>query len=280
MSRVVPRKRSKLLALGSATVLLLPAVLACGPATQPGTGQAQPQQAAQGVPVTTTKVTRETLANAVNFGGTIQPRQQVSILPRIAGRITQLPFEVGASIQAGDLLAELDHTTNDAQVAQARANVASAQANVSAAQSRLATVLAGAKPEDIAVAEAQLDTARVRLAQVEAAGRPEDIRAAEATVASARTRLELAQSGRAPGGRPRRPVAAGRRPQPPGPGGGRRAPGGRPRRRVRPRLRQGPAGHSAQPRRPARRTSPPPRPPSTRPRPASPRCWTGAPGRA
>jgi RND family efflux transporter MFP subunit len=195
VSRVVPRKRSKLLALGSATVLLLPAVLACGPATQPGTGQAQPQQAAQGVPVTTTKVTRETLANAVNFGGTIQPRQQVSILPRIAGRITQLPFEVGASIQAGDLLAELDHTTNDAQVAQARANVASAQANVSAAQSRLATVLAGAKPEDISVAEAQLETARVRLAQVEAAGRPEDVRAAEATVASARTRLELAQSG-------------------------------------------------------------------------------------
>ena len=138
-------------------------------------------------------------------------------------------------------------------MAQARANVASAQANVSAAQSRLATVLAGAKPEDISVAEAQLETARVRLAQVEA-GRPEDVRAAEATVASARTRLEPQSEGRLED-----VLAAQSAWTPPATGWPRwRPPGarGRPRRRIRPRLRQGPAGHSAQPPPPARKTSP------------------------
>ena len=184
---------------------------------------------------------------------------------------------MGASIQAGDLLAELDHTTNDAQVAQARANVASAQANVSAAQSRLATVLAGAKPEDISVAEAQLETARVRLAQVEAAGRPEDVRAAEATVASARTRLELAQSGGAwKTSSP--PVAAW---TPPATGWPRWRPGA-------PRTsRAESALVSARARLDILRNPPPPRPEDVaaqatldQARPASPRCWMGAPGRA
>lgn len=191
---VRPQPRNLILA-AAAVALFVPALAACGPASQSQPGTGGTPQAAQGLPVSTAKVTRDTIASQANYGGSIQPKSQVAILPRAAGRVVKLPVDTGATVKAGDLLAELDHTTNDAQVAQARANVASAQANLAAAQARLSTVLAGAKPEDVAVAEAQVETARIRVAQVQAGGRPEDVRSAEASVVSAQARLDAAQAG-------------------------------------------------------------------------------------
>ncbi|MDQ3701280.1 MAG: efflux RND transporter periplasmic adaptor subunit [Chloroflexota bacterium] len=195
MTRVVKRTPRSILAAGATVALVSQGILACAPSNQPATVPAPAPAQQQGLPVTTAKVARETISSSVNYGGSIQPRQQVSVLPRIAGRVINLPFEVGAGVSLGDVIAEIDHTTNDAQVAQARANVASAQANLSSAQSRLSTVLAGPKPEDVAISESQVEAARIRLAQVRAGGRPEDVQSAEAAVAAARTRLEIASNG-------------------------------------------------------------------------------------
>ncbi len=193
-----------LLTLGAATILVVQTLAACGPAAGPQAGQPVQTPASPVLPVSTAKVTVDTITTTASYGGSIQPVSQVSIVPRTSGRIVNLPVDVGSEVKAGDLLAELDHTTLDAQVAQARANVASAQANLAAAQARLATVMAGPKPEDVAVAQAQLDAAKIRLAQVQAGGRPEDVRMAEDAVAQAQSRLESAQAG----GRPEDIVAA------------------------------------------------------------------------
>src|SRR5205814_2329678 len=134
----------RLLAAGAAATLAAQVLAACGPATaQPQAGGATPAAQAQGLPVTTAKVERQTIVSLANYGGSLQPKAQVTVLPRAAGRVLHLPVDIGATVKAGDVIAELDHTTNDAQVAQAQANVNSARAALASAQARLATVLAG-----------------------------------------------------------------------------------------------------------------------------------------
>ncbi|NBT17856.1 MAG: efflux RND transporter periplasmic adaptor subunit [Proteobacteria bacterium] len=183
-------------------------LVACGggtPAPVAGGGQAGAPGApagsgasgqAQGIPVTVQKVIRDSIEVKSPYGGSIAPKAQVTILPRVAGRIVRTAAETGSVVQAGDLLAELDHATLDAQIAQARANVAGAVANVAAATARLDIIKAGAKPDDVAASQAAVDLARVRLDQALAGVRDEDLRAALATADSARTRLEAGRTGR------------------------------------------------------------------------------------
>jgi HlyD family secretion protein len=161
-----------------------------GQQVQPGGQQGpQAQPAQQALPVTVAKVGRGTLTSSVTYTATIQPKKQVNVLPRIAARIMRIPVEVGQEVKAGDLLAELDHTTTDAQIAQAMATVNVQRANLAAAQARLNTILAGPRPDDVAVAQAQLDAARVRLEQAQAGGRPEDIAVATSALENAKNRL-------------------------------------------------------------------------------------------
>src|SRR4051794_22713583 len=188
------RRARRLVAAGTAAVLVGQVLAACAPAAQPAQSGAT-TSGPQALPVTTAKVERQTIVTQANYGGSIQPKSQVTILPRAGGRVLRLPVDVGAPVTVGTLIAELDHTTNDAQVAQAQANVNNARANLASAQARLSTVLAGPKPEDVAVAQAQLDAANVKLQQVMAGGRQEDIQAAQAAVDSAQTRLDAAQAG-------------------------------------------------------------------------------------
>ncbi|RLT37069.1 MAG: efflux RND transporter periplasmic adaptor subunit [Chloroflexi bacterium] len=183
-------------------------LVACGggtPAPVAGGGQAGAPGApagsgasgqAQGIPVTVQKVVRDSIEVKSPYGGSIAPKAQVTILPRVAGRIVRTAAETGSVVQAGDLLAELDHATLDAQIAQARANVAGAVANVAAATARLDIIKAGAKPDDVAASQAAVDLARVRLDQALAGVRDEDLRAAIASADSARTRLEAGRTGR------------------------------------------------------------------------------------
>ncbi len=179
----------------SLAALVAPALAACAAPGQPQAGQPAAQAAPQGIAVSTIKVARDTLVSNASYGGSIQPKAQVSILPRTAGRIISLPVEIGSRVKAGDMLAELDHTTIDAQVAQARANVNNSLAALALAQSRLQTILAGAKWEDVAVTEAQVEAARIRVAQAMAGVRAEDVRSAESAVVSAQARLDAAQTG-------------------------------------------------------------------------------------
>ena len=150
----------------------------------------------QGIPVTVAKVVKDNIEVKSPYGGSIAPKAQLTILPRVAGRIVRTAADTGSVVQAGDLLAELDHATLDAQIAQAKANVAGAVANVAAATARLDIIKAGAKPDDVAASQAAVDLARVRLDQAVAGVRDEDLRAALAAADSARTRLEAGRTGR------------------------------------------------------------------------------------
>jgi len=165
-------------------VLVTPTLLvAC--ATNPS---GQPPIAS--VAVKTAPANQATINGTITYSGNIVSRNQVNVLPKIAGQITALNVNVGKSVKQGDVIAEIDHATLDAQVAQAQAALAGAKA-------KLATIEAGPRSENVAQAQANLAAAQARLAYMQKGARPETVTAAAANVAAATAKLKSLEAGRA-----------------------------------------------------------------------------------
>ncbi len=176
-------KRMRVFNRPLALLLVTPALLAAcavAPAGQPPVAP---------VTVQTSPVTSGAISGVVVYSGNVDSRAKVSVLPKVGGQITVLNVDVGSVVKKGDVIAELDHATQDAQVAQAKAAVAVAHA-------KLATIQAGSRPETIAQAEANLKAAQASLAFLESGGRPESVSAAQGNLASAIAHLDSLKQGR------------------------------------------------------------------------------------
>jgi HlyD family secretion protein len=199
------RHRRPLAAALAPVMALLLAACSVAPAGQPPVAP---------VAVKTTAVGTGTIAGTLVYSGNAQSRAKVSLLPKVGGQVAVLNAEVGASVKKGDVIAELDHAAQDAQVAQAQAGVAAAkahlatlqagpraevvaqaQSNLTAAEQTLANLQSGGRPEAIAAAQGNVDAAAGRLANLQS-GRPESIAAAQGNVDAAAGRLASLQSGR------------------------------------------------------------------------------------
>src|SRR5207302_9311456 len=93
---------------------------ACGPGSRTPTAQSPPANgtSAPGLAaplVSVQPVGQTSLATTLSYAGNIQARASVNVLPQATGRINRLAVDVGSSVRAGDLLAELDHSQLDAQ---------------------------------------------------------------------------------------------------------------------------------------------------------------------
>lgn len=191
--------------LAAATVLAL-TLLGCNALGQTAT----PQQSGQGqggggrqaslpaVPVAVAAVERGPLRAGPSFSGDIVALQQVSLAPRTPGVIVRLAADVGVDVAGGQIVAELDHSTLDAAVIQARATLEVADA-------RLSQILAGPRGTDVergqaAVdqAQANLDSARARLDGAKAGGKPPDVETARIGLDTAQTRLDALLKGPRP----------------------------------------------------------------------------------
>lgn len=116
----------------------------------------------------------------------------VDVAPESGGRLQRVTVEEGETVQAGQVLAYLDDSLLDLQIAQAEAAVAEAEA-------QLALLRAGPRAEDREVAAAQVAYARAALAAAEVAlANAERLRAqpqqADLVVAAAESALVEAQA--------------------------------------------------------------------------------------
>lgn len=68
------------------------------------------------------------------FSGRLHAVDSAEIRPEVGGRITEVRFEDGAMVKAGDILFVIDPRPYEAAVARARANLASAQTNAAFAK--------------------------------------------------------------------------------------------------------------------------------------------------
>jgi HlyD family secretion protein len=87
--------------------------------------------------------------------------RQVDLGFRVSGRIAEIPFNEGAHVSAGDVLARLDASQYDAAASAARAQIA-----INTAE--LAKQRNGNRAQDIAQAQAKLEEGRATLARTKA----------------------------------------------------------------------------------------------------------------
>lgn len=88
------------------------------------------------VAVTTVVASNQELATKLDLSGVLVPAQTVDISSNILGKVTELGFQVGSAVKAGDTLLQLDPKTLSAQLLQAEAALQSAEAAAQSAQSQ------------------------------------------------------------------------------------------------------------------------------------------------
>lgn len=114
-------------------------------------------------------------SSVVRLSGNIE-MVTVDVSFRIPGRLAQRPVDEGDHAEKGQVVAVLDDSDLQRELAQRQGEVQTAQAAVD-------ELLAGSRPEEIAQAKAAAEKAQNALDDLLAGARPEEIAAAEATVA-------------------------------------------------------------------------------------------------
>src|SRR5437868_13431422 len=156
------------LALTLASVASVVFAAACGPLPLPGTTAGTQAQA---IPVPAAAAQRGDIQQTLTYSGDVRARDQITVLPKASGRVQRMLVDIGSTVHAGDVVAELEQDSPEIAVLQARANLAAAQA-------KLATIQAGARPDDVAAAQEAVGQQQARLQAMQAQGRPEDVAAA------------------------------------------------------------------------------------------------------
>lgn len=116
--------RKRLAALGLAVTLSMTAA-ACGKSTEE-------VQEASAVSVEVLTPTSGELTVDTTYIGNVTPQEQVYVIPKTSGTVTETFFSVGDAVQAGDVLFKIDDEAAQLQLASAKASYESAQAGVTA----------------------------------------------------------------------------------------------------------------------------------------------------
>jgi HlyD family secretion protein len=161
----------------------------------------------------TAQVTMGSIEETISATGNVSARQEATLAFASSGRIDKVLVEEGQEVMAGEILAQLDTSSLEWQVARAQASLntaearlaqaqkptsaedlASAQAALDSAVANLEKVKQGATAEDLASAQAALDSANSNYVKVKAGPTEADLAAAKAAVDSAQAALQQAQA--------------------------------------------------------------------------------------
>ncbi len=86
--------------------------------------------AARAIPVETAPIRRMTVRDRAAFSGTLTPRAEFTVAPRIPGRLQILSVDIGDAVTNGQLIAVLEDEEYARQLEQARAERDVAQATL------------------------------------------------------------------------------------------------------------------------------------------------------
>ncbi|MEO6854502.1 MAG: efflux RND transporter periplasmic adaptor subunit [Rhodoferax sp.] len=146
------------------------------------------------VQVTTVRVQEQNVPLYRTGIGAVSAMATVTVKARIDGQLEKVGFTEGQDVKAGQLLAQLDPRTLQAQLAQAQASRAKDQATLSNARTdlaRYATLIA----QDAATQQ-QVDTQKALVAQLDAAVQTDNAAVQYAEVQLSFTRIASPISGR------------------------------------------------------------------------------------
>ncbi|WP_414155101.1 efflux RND transporter periplasmic adaptor subunit [Pseudomonas sp. BNK-43-a] len=143
------------------------------------------------LPVSTVQVTRGDIESSVTALGTLQPRRYVDVGAQASGQIRKLHVEVGDEVRKGQLLVEIDPSTQQARLDAGRYSIENLKAQL--AEQRAQYLLAqqqfqrqhelasagATRQEDVQQAQAQLKVTQARIDMYQA-----QIRQAQASLRS------------------------------------------------------------------------------------------------
>src|SRR6267378_1659188 len=123
--------RRKILLLGIIAVVIAGVVAASGIISRAKTNRELVQWTnQQAVPtVALAQLKKGDQYQSLRLPGTIQAYRKAAIYARVSGYLKSWQLDIGAHVQPGQVLAEIDTPDLDQQLAQAKATLASAQAN-------------------------------------------------------------------------------------------------------------------------------------------------------
>jgi len=185
----------------SLLVMMMALITGCGRKTQPASsrvapaaqaGASQESEASPSQPTPTPVTSPAQLASnspaAIAYPADVEAAEEVKVVFPAPGRVKEVKADIGDHVEAGQVLATLDHRALDAQVTQMEAalkaanaqlallqsppdeaDLAAARAAVDAAQKAYDRLLAGPTKEDLIQAQAAVDRAEAALRQAQAA---------------------------------------------------------------------------------------------------------------
>ena len=193
-----PKSRAAWIAGGIIVVLL--AVLFVSQRMQSMSDDFTEKGAERLVPVEVATVQRGPLSLYRTFSGTIDPRAQFAVAPKVGGRIQRLLVDVSDPVVRGQVVVEMDNAEFKQEVIEAEARLAVAEANRDEAVSRFVIArrqLDRAKTlNDRGIAsESAYDSAQAQFLTGQAAVRVAEanVKREEALLRAARIRLEYTQ---------------------------------------------------------------------------------------
>lgn len=146
-------------------------------------------QAAAQANLQTAQVRRGSLTATIGTAGTVQSTNSINLSFQAAGTVKQIKAKEGDQVKAGQVLAVLDATDVELQVAQA-------EVNLSNAQIKLDTTKKGPTAEEIASAQASLASAEASLKALQAGPTANDIEIARLKYEQAKDQLWSAEAQR------------------------------------------------------------------------------------
>jgi RND family efflux transporter MFP subunit len=103
----------------------------------PGPGSAPGRSRAPAVAVQVAPITTGLIQDIRSFSGSLAPRAQFIVAPKVAGRLERLSVDLGDPVRRGQVVARLDDAEYVQQVEQARAELLVALANLDESRSEL-----------------------------------------------------------------------------------------------------------------------------------------------
>lgn len=182
------------------TLLILSLAVVAGTGCVDRAAQAQAKRTQEIVTDQTKEVsvqpaTTKTLEETLPITGEVATAADANIGGKVPGKITAVYVRDGDSVTAGQIIAQLDSSSQMIQIRQAESQVSAARSQVNQA---LANLRVGPARSSAAVAQAQaqLRAAKAQLSKALAGARPEERRQAEAVVGAAKSNMETAKKER------------------------------------------------------------------------------------
>jgi RND family efflux transporter MFP subunit len=147
---------------------LLAALGSSGCGTSPGTAAGIESSGKAGVDAALRRVdviaaVEKPIEKIVTVTGTLAAEQEIVLGLKVAGRISELPLDLGSTVQKGDVIARLDTTDFELRVRQSEASLQQARVRLGLPPNGTSEDVDLEKTAFVREARAQMDSARARL---------------------------------------------------------------------------------------------------------------------